>query len=394
MTRRFRRWMCVVVVPDLILWTALACVFATWIAQRLLNQWLAVFAPDLNEHEMVLVTRPAHVFAIFPFATLYGFYRAAVFHPVASRSYGTWLAQTPWRYPQPLPLGPLAFVWQDLVVIALLLSPAVLPPYGERELLYGPIILFVVAYCGYLAYVNWLLRAHWAWVAFVLLASALLLVVTSPIGSSVVALVMYLVTYFGTADGLRDFPYNERRRAELGFVTFERRVPPDVAWPISPADERNWLFSVGYGHALTLGLMVGVLFFSGSFYFRHETRFVRGLMSFHLVIAAIAVIARLIIYLAGCWPPISLFGRVATRRLIVPGYDVAFLCPLVTAAIAFVLPLALIWLGLAPIIAVPLSTAVTIVLAVSLPPKLEKWYYSGHHRVPTVRRIGRDFVKS
>lgn len=64
------------------------------------------------------------------------------------------------------------------------------------------------------------------------------------------------------------------------------------------------------------------------------------------------------------------------------------------ASVAFVLPPALMRLGLPAIIAVPISTAVTIVLLISLPPKLEKWYYTGHHRLPTVRRIGRDFVQS
>jgi hypothetical protein len=394
MFRRLRRWLRVVIVPDAMPWILLACVFAVWAGQQLLNLWLAAFAPDLTEREMVLLNRPVHFFAIFPLAAVYGWYRATMFHPLTNRSYGTWLAQTPWRYPQTLPLGPLALVWQDLFVIALLLLPAALPPYGYRQLLHVPVILFVVAYCSVVAYANWLVRTHWACVAFALLASIGLLVFKNPIAVSTVAIAMYVVTCLGTAITLRNFPYDEQRRAELGLVAFERQPPVDVGWPISPSDENHWLFSVGLRHAATLGVLAGALFFSISYNFKDEPRFVRGLMFVHLAIALFAVAARFFIYVAGCWPPISLFGRIATRRLIIPGYDIVLLGPLAAAIVALVLPLTLILIGLPPVAAVPLATALTITLVIALPPKLETWNYTGHHRIPAARRIGRDFVQS
>ena len=51
-------------------------------------------------------------------AAAYGVYRVVAFHPFYRPDYRTWLAHTPWTVAKSLPVGPVAFVWEDLVVLA------------------------------------------------------------------------------------------------------------------------------------------------------------------------------------------------------------------------------------------------------------------------------------
>ncbi len=60
-------------------------------------------------------------------AAIYGALRATHSHPMHNPDYYRWLSSTPWKYPLPLPLGPVTLCWQDAVcmaVFALLVAPA------------------------------------------------------------------------------------------------------------------------------------------------------------------------------------------------------------------------------------------------------------------------------
>ncbi len=393
MLGRFRQWLRVVLVSDAILWAAVACVLVIWLGQRALIVWLRVFAPVLTESEMGMVSRPAHAFALIPIAALYGFYRVVAFHPVANRHYGRWLAQTPWKYPQPLPLGPLKLVWQDAAFISILLAFSLLPPYGNLIVLVAPIVVFLIVYCAILAYWHWLFEARWSSIAFVALMVVSLQFLVHPFAWLVVAFASYGIVRLGIEASLRDFPYSEARREALHLVPFERQPAPEIPWPIMPADDEHWWIGLTPLQAALIGLLVGGIFYGVAIHFREEPGFVRGVLTFHGLFAIICVGVRLGIYLGRCRPPISLLGRVATRRLIIPGYDIVFVGPLVAVLAAVAVPPILMWIGIGPGLAFPLSTAVTVWLALTLPPPLKRWYFTGHYQIPPVRRFGQLFVE-
>ena len=56
------------------------------------------------------------------FAVGYAVYRVAAFHPAFRTDYYEWLRGTPWTSRKPLPLGPIHVVWQDLLMLAVLLA--------------------------------------------------------------------------------------------------------------------------------------------------------------------------------------------------------------------------------------------------------------------------------
>jgi hypothetical protein len=95
-------------------------------------------------------------------------------------------------------------------------------------------------------------------------------------------------------------------------------------------------------------------------------------------------------------PPLSLLGRVARRRPIIPGYDKVFVAPLLALLVA--VPLGCVALAAAPILGgygseTLLSAAVTLTwwILVGMGPGLEAWRLTGNCRI--VRsRFQKDMV--
>ena len=108
------------------------------------------------------------------------------------------------------------------------------------------------------------------------------------------------------------------------------------------------------------------------------------------MMACFAAGARLIRYLNGYAPPLSLLGRLGTGRLIIPAYDQVFVAPLlamVVAGAAYVLsglPLraaapVLAWLH-APQWTAPITFALVAFIIASGRPSLRHWRLCGGHR--------------
>jgi hypothetical protein len=348
----------------------------------------------VSETELYVPEIPAlHLYVIAALMVTYALYRGSSFHPVNVKGYGTWLARTPWRFPMPLPLGPVHLVWQDVVVVLALTSLTFLPPRTEASLLCLP-LGFLMVYCWRLGLTLFRLEVRWATILLILLSALAVLLARQPWYFLPIVAAIYGVTYFGISRSLRDFPYTEKERAALGLVPFEQLKPPEVSLPIMPASDSNLLIRIGTREALLVGTLVGVIFFSAAFHFRNEQGFDRGILMIYAVIVSIVMVGRVLVYISGYRAPISLLGRIATRRFIIPGYDRVFAAPLTMAIVSLLLPPLLIVIGVSPLFAVSISLAVIVSLALALPPRIEDWIYTGHYRIPAIRRVGQNFVET
>jgi hypothetical protein len=86
------------------------------------------------------------------------------------------------------------------------------------------------------------------------------------------------------------------------------------------------------------------------------------------------------------WSPISLWGRLWTGRLIIPGYDYVFISPLIICVISCIFPRML-----SPFLPLPIvgaaTTGVIVAIYFNAAPSLRSWQLTGHHRLfPGVRR--------
>jgi hypothetical protein len=310
-------------------------------------------------------------------AGVYGFFRGTYFHPVENRAYGRWLKLSPWRHPDPLPLGPLHLVWQDALIVALLTA------FFPRELFSVLSVpsLFLVAYSYAISYSHW--KVGIDWVAFInaILGGTLLLVIVNSIAVLVVALLTYAVAQFGTRLILRAFPFDAKLQEWLKLKLPSTDREASAGWPLPPANESRWNWRISRVRAAGLALSVGWLQFCLFFHFRDVPDILNAYMTTYLWIVVFFVFGRLWVYLWGYAPPISVFGRLATGRLVIPGYDVALLAPLIATIVACTLPELLTRLEVAPSFAYPISASVVAWLALTLPPQREAWQLTGHHRI-------------
>ena len=101
-----------------------------------------------------------------------------------------------------------------------------------------------------------------------------------------------------------------------------------------------------------------------------------------VIVVGIAFGCRAFIYMAMYWPPISLLGRIFTRRWIIPGYDYVVLAPLCILLTAIIGGIMINYVGQAyNSITYPLTMAAVCIVALNLGPSLGKWRLTGHYRL-------------
>jgi hypothetical protein len=380
MIERLNAWLNRVPPTRFAWWAIVGGTLLAWLANLLFRLWLKVsIAPDMPLSDIPLPQ--GHLFVLGSLIIIAGALRAAWNHPLADRNYGAWLAQTPWRYPEPLPLGPIQLAWQDAAVMATAAAMACLPS-TNLPAIFGIPVLYLLGYVAALCSIDWFAGLRWpAVLAVWLLGAALCLHWTA---AFVLAALMLAVAYATIGMALSDFPFSEQRRRELGLLPFKLSPEIRFRWPVSPDHPSRWYFRIHQRDALVAAATVGWAIFAIAVYNRHEPGVVDGLSFVHKIIALVAVLTRLGVYVLDHWPPISLFGRWATRRWIIPKYDTVFVAPLVAALAAVVLPHFFVRMGVAPLVAWPLATAATLWLAAALPPDWETWHYTGHHNCTQV----------
>ncbi len=101
-----------------------------------------------------------------------------------------------------------------------------------------------------------------------------------------------------------------------------------------------------------------------------------------------------VLYFRGYASPISLGGRIATFRWIIPGYDrAALFVPLAILAFPTIMMLSL-YLGIPRSEATPILAAALILITLTTPPKLKRWRLTGQHRlVPAISKVSEEYVQ-
>lgn len=112
-----------------------------------------------------------------------------------------------------------------------------------------------------------------------------------------------------------------------------------------------------------------------------------GLLFANLVIGVVAI-GRLGIYLnGGHLPPISLWGRLRTGRLIIPKYDAVFLAPLVALLAGFAVFLIGVSLGINPLYFGPVEVIITLMILLIMGPKLKEWQLTAPCRIANTLKL-------
>ena len=187
--------------------------------------------------------------------------RALCFHPVEIRSYGKWLSRSPWKYPQPLPLGPMHLVWQDVLIVGVqtAIYPAdIFPRYVIPA-------SFLMIYCFVNCLSLWRVRLYWPIYAVLFLLGGVILSLPHAWVATAMVGLMYPVVLFGNREMLKRFPFSETERERLKLAEQHGTTAPSTlttGCPVLPADPKKWQWGISYLHAALISGLVGWLVFS------------------------------------------------------------------------------------------------------------------------------------
>lgn len=330
-------------------------------------------------------------------ALAYGAYRVVAFHPLYRANYRAWLERSPWTGRKPLPLGPIALVWEDGVVLSLLALLSLVDPALD------PIRLVAYFLVGYLALLGIAFAPTGALSFAYVIAFGLGLVAWlmpgDPRFALAVAILLAALGQLGLRRSLNRFPWSlEWLTPALHLMkgdkdAFEASTPHGCGWPFDKLGLRGAKPSrvkLARRDALLIGPLIGWwVFVVGAAFSDPQDR-----IGFAGFAAAIGIwhlaLFRLVNYVSGYMPPISFMGRLATFRWIIPGYDVVFVAPLCTLLfpMATYVMFATLW-GLEADVSGPICLALGVFITFNMGPDLNRWELTGQHRIGPTNQTNR-----
>jgi hypothetical protein len=318
-------------------------------------------------------------------ALSYALCRAFGNHPVWNKGYRDWLKLTPWTPGTRLPLGPVHLVWQDAVALGAFLGLA----FVHRS--FHPSVVLVAFAFPYLLLTTCSLAAgeagRWALPILAGLPVVLLRSVTGWWDVLALALIMPFAR-IGTSQLLRRFPWQAGGRIEEDQVKPGLRPKAsapggvfDALAPVAPAEPtRLWAAAVGSALAGWWAFVGLQLVWPDEV---PEAPIAHGLV---IMFGTLLGFIRWATYASGFGAPITLRGRLATGRLVIPGYDKIVVAPLCILAAAIAWPEVAGRLGLGVPATIGTGCGLLLFLVATLPPALGNWKLTGDHHLRAFNR--------
>jgi hypothetical protein len=374
------RWLRVVVQPG-------------WLASAGLVFALAVFGPDLLVLSLTgtwpsvpVLLLPLHV--TLGAAGLYGVYRVFRFHPLTRPGYRQWLACTPWSAHQPLPHGPIHLVAQDVVVIGLVMAVAWAAGADIGNIPFA----FVGSYLAVLALTELAVGEGLCAAAIAFGVGTALLLNERQADCYAVLAATYCVALLGLCRSLARFPW-ELKWADAFFWLDQRKLRErTLGWPLDMLGPRERVHGIRPADAAMLSLTVGWLSYVAMI--MHARVYgVSDDSSPAFGLAMLVGVTRFGWYITGSVPPISLLGRLATGRLIIPAFDKVFVAPVAAFALGLAVPFLLRDAGVGATSAEAIAITVVMFAILSIGPSLREWRLTGGQRIGRIAGISGELLQ-
>jgi hypothetical protein len=294
------------------------------------------------------------------------------FHPYRRGTYAEWLRTTPWTRRLRLPLGPTYLGWIDWIKLAALAA------LGWWDLQLDPAWIAVTFGVPYF-FVGAFALAGSSKVEAAALALGLgWLILVAPNASAMAAIlaVMYLIFYLGLAEYLDSLPWDEPERAAAAKL----KLASSVGWPFDKLGPGRKFSKATWASVFTWAGLIAWLFYCvGTGLERLKGSDPALGAGFAGLFAFFAAMIRWAFYYDNCHPPLSLSGRVATGRWIIPGYDHIFLPPLAILASATFIILYVNVIGASPSLVLAATVGTSILIARGAGPSMSRWRLTGDY---------------
>jgi hypothetical protein len=321
--------------------------------------------PDVRQVFQGIVGQSACIYAIF---------RVWAFHPALRPGYCQWLRSTPWSIAKPLPLGPIHVVWQDVLLLGLLFA------LGWPRLQWGALVVvpaFLFPYLVLLGILHFFTGARWMAYGVGFGIGFMILSVLDPLYFAISAAVSYACAWLGLRASLAHFPWGRTSEAlQRVFLSKALGWPYDHLGPQSPD-----LRTLPIHDTLQTGALGGWWFFALSYH--NQGAFDADAMNYLVFLFFFlgGAAARVLIYVYGYPPPLSILGRLAHGRLIIPAYDQVFVAPLLALLVGSAVPVVPGLADVPSLVVTPIGFAVTWWILFGMGPSLQLWRLTGNHRV-------------
>ena len=309
-------------------------------------------------------------------AVMYGVFRVSSFHPALNKQYMVWLWLSPWTPDKPLPHGPVRLCLVDVVVIGFHLLLAYL---NDDFLFVMPLLFFLAAYLvklmiGLVEFGQGEMLA----IGFFLAPFAVYPFKDIYVGLAVLCLIYCIGCYYSGRSLKRPWKIwywksDAEWHKQLVTMSLDAKI---IGWPYKALRIDVGNFSVSIIESVQISLFVG--WYVHVILWLLEVTFLYGFLA---VVVVVLALCRLASYVSEHLPPISLFGRIATGRLIICGYDKILLAPLCSAGVGLVGPVVLGQAGVGSNLSMELSLSFSIFLLLALGPSRQQWELTGHHRI-------------
>ncbi|MCC6699835.1 MAG: hypothetical protein IT365_29705 [Candidatus Hydrogenedentes bacterium] len=378
---------------------------------------LLVILPKITGEPRHIADGENAIFVLTAVVTItfgYAYHRVFNYHPATLPGYRDWLLMTPYDSSQPLPLGPVLLDWRDLLFVVpftpLTFTNSAFPWYST---LLGFVFAYLLAFVFVFMKVG---RPVVAWAAMMGLAAPIALL-DRPWLALIVLTGLFLALFRFITDsyrpdalrkGIPRTPQGAVRRTEKtsgGSVTTKETEDFLYRLTYSPEAENNsishreskfgWPLAVlgpwtpiaplqSRRAALAVSILIVTWVLASAHHVETLVNFDGGIY-FHgavAVVTAAAGIWRLLKY--NCWrlqSPLSIMGRLLTRRTVIPGYDHVFVIPIATALLGALLPFGFALLGLSPYWSFVLTIGVCTYIVFAGRPSLRQWTLIGQYRL-------------
>lgn len=404
-------WVIVILPPTAILFLL---TLPSWYAFGLSSLEVPEVLAIVHEYVEVLATIVC-IFGLF----LYGTHRVLSFHPVFDPDYRRWLCATPFEPSRRLPMGPVHLDWRDAVYLAVFAIPTLATPWVNLS---SGLYLFFTGYHAMMALCFWFVGMHRA-VTGVAMSLAISVSLLPDLG---VALLLQLFIFISiqmllpktiehsklqeatlTDQGsvaLRLILAGNQTTVAFGAINWLERLnqvpgptrneriytakaltasPAKVGWPLcalGPYDqlsERLVASPVGYGVLIFLWIWAITSHIPES----ADPDMPSVVHASTLMIVGFGALYRLIIYCGILKPPISVFGRIATGRLIIPAYDHILIVPVLSVVIASLVFRLLAYSNFSLAFAFAAAVAAGYFTLLSGGPSMRSWVLTSPHRI-------------
>jgi len=330
-------------------------------------------------------------------AALYAGYRVSAYHPYVRDSYRTWLKSTCWRVGRPLPLGPVTLTLSDFLLLALVTGLAWHTPSLASPFI--PLTLFAVFY--FLPITLSLFRdgpRGWGYaILFGLLGMTLF--GTQPGLACLVALPTYVVACLGLRRSLARLHLGEPGWIAKSFATAQggrgdrSSTQFSSAWPFAYLSPQPPEEGLPRFDAICIALLLSCALFAWTVFLKSRggsllpsDRDVADVVGLGWLPCVAVAAIRLFAYCAHYRPPISILGRFATGRLLIPSYDRGLVPPLLGLFVFWSLgPGFLSLLGIPMVIEIGIRLAMALLVILVPGPTFRNWVLTGECRIAPVR---------